>query len=125
MVCLSQAGMFPTYTLTEDYAFGMELKKKRFHARYVREYLAMGEAPHQVRNCFQQRSRWTKVSPSPSACTQQASSVHPAPTGTQADPEWHAWELGTAKKSARGIPFVRTAWNIKLTRALCCMLCSG
>lgn len=67
--------MFPTYTLTEDYAFGMELKKKRFHARYVREYLAVGEAPHQVRNCFQQRSRWTKVSPSPSACRQPGVSL--------------------------------------------------
>lgn len=27
---------------------------------YVQEYLAVGEAPDQVRNCFQQRSRWTK-----------------------------------------------------------------
>ena len=32
-----------------------------YWARYVREYLALGEAPDQVRNCFQQRSRWTKV----------------------------------------------------------------
>ncbi len=31
--------------------------------RYVCEYLAVGEAPDQVRNCFQQRSRWCKVSP--------------------------------------------------------------
>ena len=30
--------------------------------RYVEEYLAIGEAPEQVRNCFQQRSRWCKVS---------------------------------------------------------------
>ena len=29
--------------------------------RYVPEYLAVGEAPDQVRNCFQQRSRWCKV----------------------------------------------------------------
>ncbi len=28
--------------------------------RYVPEYLAVGEAPEQVRNCFQQRSRWCK-----------------------------------------------------------------
>jgi len=83
----------------------MELKKEGYHCRYVREYLALGEAPHevilplnsslpqhvhvnaristcsrnatwvslqkvvqsperphrmQVRNVFQQRSRWTK-----------------------------------------------------------------
>ena len=28
---------------------------------HVQEYLAVGEAPDQIRNCFQQRSRWTKV----------------------------------------------------------------
>ncbi len=28
--------------------------------RYVDEYLAIGEAPEEVRNCFQQRSRWSK-----------------------------------------------------------------
>lgn len=57
-----QVGWSPTYTLTEDFALGMELKKKNFHCRYVQEYIAVGEAPHEVRNCFQQRSRWTKVS---------------------------------------------------------------
>ena len=50
----------PEYTLTEDFALGMELKKRGWHCRYVQEYLAIGEAPDQVRNCFQQRSRWTK-----------------------------------------------------------------
>ena len=54
------AGWSPTYTLTEDYALGMELKKRRWQCRYVNEYLAVGEAPEQVRNCFQQRSRWAK-----------------------------------------------------------------
>ncbi len=39
----------------------MELKKIKYHCRYVEEYLAVGEAPDQVRNCFQQRSRWCKV----------------------------------------------------------------
>ena len=29
--------------------------------RYVQEYLAIGEAPDQIRNCYQQRSRWCKV----------------------------------------------------------------
>jgi hypothetical protein len=55
-----QAGWSPEYTLTEDYALGMELKKRKWHCRYVEEYLAIGEAPEQVRNCFQQRSRWCK-----------------------------------------------------------------
>ncbi|KAK9826822.1 hypothetical protein WJX81_004238 [Elliptochloris bilobata] len=54
------AGWSPTYTLTEDYALGMELKKRHWQCRYVNEYLAVGEAPEQVRNCFQQRSRWAK-----------------------------------------------------------------
>ena len=38
----------------------MELKKKKWECRYVEEYLVVGEAPEQVRNCFQQRSRWCK-----------------------------------------------------------------
>ena len=41
---------------------GMVLKQQKWHCRYVEEYLAVGEAPEQVRNCFQQRSRWCKVS---------------------------------------------------------------
>ena len=40
---------------------GMVLKQQKWHCRYVEEYLAVGEAPEQVRNCFQQRSRWCKV----------------------------------------------------------------
>jgi hypothetical protein len=55
------AGWSPEYTLTEDFALGMVLKMKKWHCRYVEEYLAVGEAPEQVRNCFQQRSRWCKV----------------------------------------------------------------
>ena len=51
------------WTLTEDYALGMELKKFGWHCRYVQEYLAIGEAPDQIRNCYQQRSRWCKVAP--------------------------------------------------------------
>ena len=39
----------------------MELKMEKFHCRYVQDYIAVGEAPHEIRNCFQQRSRWTKV----------------------------------------------------------------
>ena len=41
----------------------MELKKRNWSCRYVCDYLAIGEAPDQIRNCFQQRSRWTKVCP--------------------------------------------------------------
>lgn len=61
---LLESGGSPTWTLTEDFALGMELKKYGWHCRYVQEYLAIGEAPDQIRNCFQQRSRWCKV-PSP------------------------------------------------------------
>ncbi|KAK9810557.1 hypothetical protein WJX73_000559 [Symbiochloris irregularis] len=53
-------GWSPTYTLTEDFALGMELKKNKWQCRYMCDYLAVGEAPHEIRNCFQQRSRWTK-----------------------------------------------------------------
>ena len=56
-----QAGLSPTYTLTEDFALGMAMKKKGWQCRYVQEYCALGEAPEQVRNCYQQRSRWCKV----------------------------------------------------------------
>lgn len=59
---LLEVGGSPQYTLTEDYALGMELKKYGWHCRYVQEYLAIGEAPDQIRNCYQQRSRWCKVS---------------------------------------------------------------
>ena len=58
---LLEVGGSPTWTLTEDYALGMELKKFGWHCRYVQEYLAIGEAPDQIRNCYQQRSRWCKV----------------------------------------------------------------
>ena len=53
-------GWFPTWTITEDYALGMELKGAGYEAVYLREYLAVGEAPEEVRNIFRQRSRWCK-----------------------------------------------------------------
>lgn len=56
----SECGWSPEYTLTEDYALGMELNMREWQCRYMPEYLAVGEAPEQVRNCFQQRSRWCK-----------------------------------------------------------------
>ncbi len=36
-------GGSPEYTLTEDYALGMELKMKGWQCRYVNEALAIGE----------------------------------------------------------------------------------
>lgn len=57
---LRDCGWFPTYTITEDYALGMELKKRNYRAAYLNEYLAVGEAPEEVRNVFRQRSRWCK-----------------------------------------------------------------
>lgn len=63
-----EVGGSPTYTLTEDFALGMELKKFGWQCRYVQEYLAVGEAPDEIRNCFQQRSRWTKVSHLADSC---------------------------------------------------------
>lgn len=39
----AQVGWFPTYTMTEDYALGLELKKEGYQCRYVRDYLALGE----------------------------------------------------------------------------------
>ena len=64
-MAFQEANWSPTFTLTEDFALGMYLKMNKWHCRYVEEYLAIGEAPDQVRNCFQQRSRWTKVLPCP------------------------------------------------------------
>lgn len=60
---LHESGWSPTYTLTEDFALGMIMKANKWHCCYVEDYLAVGEAPEQIRNCFQQRSRWCKVSP--------------------------------------------------------------
>jgi endoglucanase len=59
--CLAQVGWFPEYTITEDYALSMELKMEGVKGRYLSEYLAVGEAPTEVRNVCRQRSRWTKV----------------------------------------------------------------
>jgi len=55
-----QVGWFPEYTITEDYALSMELKSAGFKGRYLAEYLAVGEAPDEIRNVCRQRSRWTK-----------------------------------------------------------------
>jgi cellulose synthase/poly-beta-1,6-N-acetylglucosamine synthase-like glycosyltransferase len=57
---LADCGWFPTFTITEDYALGMMLKAKGYKAGYLNEYLAIGEAPEEIRNIFRQRSRWCK-----------------------------------------------------------------
>ena len=56
-----EAGWSPEFTLTEDYALGMLLKMNKWQCRYLEEYVAVGEAPDNVRQAFQQRSRWCKV----------------------------------------------------------------
>jgi cellulose synthase/poly-beta-1,6-N-acetylglucosamine synthase-like glycosyltransferase len=38
----------------------MLMKAKGYKAGYLNEYLAIGEAPEEVRNVFRQRSRWCK-----------------------------------------------------------------
>ena len=40
---LQAVGHFPTRTITEDYALGMELAKRGFRARYLAKYLAVGK----------------------------------------------------------------------------------
>ncbi|KAG1680162.1 hypothetical protein FOA52_000275 [Chlamydomonas sp. UWO 241] len=57
---LAHCGWFPNMTITEDYALGMELKKRQYKATYLMQYVAEGEAPEDIRQVFQQRSRWTK-----------------------------------------------------------------
>jgi cellulose synthase/poly-beta-1,6-N-acetylglucosamine synthase-like glycosyltransferase len=57
---LADCGWFPTFSITEDYTLGMMLKAKGYKAGYLNEYLAIGEAPEEIRNIFRQRSRWCK-----------------------------------------------------------------
>ena len=72
--------MSPTYTLTEDFALGMAMKKTGWQCRYVQDYCALGEAPEQVRNCYQQRSRWCKVSSECDAVAALCMPAHPHPS---------------------------------------------
>ena len=57
---LRDCDWFPTKTVTEDWELGMRMKKRGWKCRYATEYLAIGEAPHDIRVAFQQRSRWCK-----------------------------------------------------------------
>ncbi|KAL3145110.1 hypothetical protein ABBQ38_001719 [Trebouxia sp. C0009 RCD-2024] len=56
----AEAGYFPTHTLTEDYALGMEMRRKGWRGMFVEEELVRGTAPDKVRAAFGQRSRWCK-----------------------------------------------------------------
>ena len=38
----------------------MELRSAGYRGTYLAEYLAVGEAPEELRNVLRQRSRWTK-----------------------------------------------------------------
>jgi cellulose synthase/poly-beta-1,6-N-acetylglucosamine synthase-like glycosyltransferase len=49
---LASVGWFPEYCITEDYALGMELKRLGYNMLYLKEYLAYGEAPTDMRNIF-------------------------------------------------------------------------
>ncbi len=42
---LAHCGWFPTYTITEDFALGIELKRLGYNAVYLKEYLAYGGPP--------------------------------------------------------------------------------
>ena len=59
--CWLHAGYFPTHTLTEDYALGMEMRRKGWRGMYVEDELVRGSAPDKIRAAFGQRSRWCKV----------------------------------------------------------------
>ena len=61
----ASAGKFPTHTLTEDYALGMELMCQGYTGVYIDKPLVMGSAPASVRAAFSQRSRWCKVRSNP------------------------------------------------------------
>ena len=49
---LQECGWFPEDTVTEDFGLGIQLTKLGWNCRYVQEYLAIGEAPEEIRNTF-------------------------------------------------------------------------
>jgi cellulose synthase/poly-beta-1,6-N-acetylglucosamine synthase-like glycosyltransferase len=57
---LADVGWFPGFTITEDFALGLELASKRYRGTYLDTCLAYGEAPIELRAIFRQRSRWCK-----------------------------------------------------------------
>lgn len=53
-------GPFPTYSVTEDYALSLELRKAQVKGTYIAEYLVKGEAPDGIVAVDIQRGRWTE-----------------------------------------------------------------
>lgn len=51
-------GYFAEDAVNEDYVLSLMLKRHGFKSKYLKEYLAAGEAPEDLRNIFKQRSRW-------------------------------------------------------------------
>ena len=71
--------------------------------RYVQEYLAIGEAPDQIRNCYQQRSRWCKVDTCLCSGLQLPDAAEKA--ALLASPGWCAVSSTSSKPA-----LVRTLW---------------
>ena len=57
---LGRVGWFPTLSVTEDMYLAMKLLEKGGVIKYHAENLVVGEAPLDMRQIFQQRSRWAK-----------------------------------------------------------------
>ncbi|WIA35221.1 hypothetical protein OEZ86_003683 [Tetradesmus obliquus] len=53
-------GPFPVYSVTEDYALSLELKKAGVKGTYIKEYLVKGAAPPGITAVDTQRGRWTE-----------------------------------------------------------------
>jgi cellulose synthase/poly-beta-1,6-N-acetylglucosamine synthase-like glycosyltransferase len=57
---LARVGWFPTISVTEDMYLAMKLLSRGGVCKYHAENLSVGEAPQDIRQIFQQRSRWAK-----------------------------------------------------------------
>lgn len=57
---LKKADWFPTLSVTEDMYLAMLILEKGGRIHYHAENLVVGEAPQDLRQIFQQRSRWAK-----------------------------------------------------------------
>lgn len=55
---LEATGGFETGTITEDIATGMKLQAKGYTSAFVNEVLAIGLAPFNIKDLFNQRIRW-------------------------------------------------------------------
>ncbi|CAL5222930.1 g5365 [Coccomyxa viridis] len=55
-----QCDGFPTYTLTEDFALGLELTLRGWKCRYIPDELVSGDAPRELSKVLKQRGRWAQ-----------------------------------------------------------------